>query len=45
MDEEQRIRTLLHEKCHVMQLRRYGKAYTQNNLAEMEKQAERYENL
>lgn len=45
MDEEQLIRTLLHEKCHVLQLRRHGMAYAQNNLAEMEKQAERYENL
>lgn len=39
IDEEQLVKTILHEKCHVEQLRRYGKKYTQDNLDLMEKEA------
>lgn len=43
--EENVIRTLIHENCHVLQLKKYGKGYTQNNLSRMEKVAERYEEM
>ena len=39
IDEEQLVKTILHEKCHVEQLRKYGKQYTQDNLGLMEKEA------
>lgn len=39
IDEEQLVKTILHEKCHVEQLRKYGKQYTQDNLDIMEKEA------
>lgn len=39
IDEEQLIRTLIHEKTHVEQLKKYGRSYVQDNLAEMEKEA------
>ena len=42
-DEEQLLRSILHEKCHVEQLQIYGKEYVQKNLYEMEKQAYEYE--
>jgi len=38
-DEEQLVRTLVHEKCHVEQLKKYGKKYTQEHLNEMEQEA------
>ena len=44
-DEEQLIRTIIHEKCHVMQIKRYGKEYAQANLNEMELQAYRFEDI
>lgn len=44
-DEEQFIRTVIHEKCHVEQLKKHGKKYTQKHLQEMEKQAYRFENI
>ncbi|MEE0980747.1 MAG: phage minor capsid protein [Acutalibacteraceae bacterium] len=39
INEEQMVKTILHEKCHVEQLRKYGKKYTQDNLLLMEKEA------
>lgn len=42
-DEEQLVRTLVHEKCHVEQLKKYGKKYTQEHLHEMEQEAYAYE--
>ena len=42
-DEEQLIRTIIHEKCHVKQLKKHGKKYA--HLQEMEKQAYRLESL
>lgn len=39
LDEEQLIRTLIHEKCHVEQLKRHGVKYVQEHLDEMEKEA------
>lgn len=42
-DEEQLVRTLVHEKCHVEQLKKYGKKYTQEHLNEMEQEAYAYE--
>ncbi|MEI3018765.1 phage minor head protein [Ruminococcus sp.] len=44
-DEEQLIRTVIHEKCHVKQLKKYGKEYAQKHLQEMEKQAYRLESI
>lgn len=43
--EEELVKTILHEKCHVLQLKRHGKAYAQQNLDLMEKQAYRFERL
>ena len=44
IDEEQLMRTLVHEKCHVQQLKEYGKKYVlQENLNEMEKEAYSFE--
>ena len=45
INEEQLVRTIIHEKCHIKQLNKYGKAYAIENLDLMEKQAERFENL
>lgn len=45
IDEEQLIRTLIHEKVHVSQLKKYGFEYTQKNLFAMEKEAETIEEL
>lgn len=45
VNEEQMVRTIIHEKCHVKQLQKHGKTYTQQNIELMEKQAERFENL
>lgn len=42
-DEKELVRTIIHERCHVLQLRKYGKKYTQDHLAEMEKQAYKFE--
>ena len=39
-NEEQLLRTLLHERFHVLQLRKHGREYVQDHLAEMEKAAE-----
>lgn len=44
-DREQLVRTLLHEKCHVKQLRKYGADYAQKNLAEIERRAYRFESF
>lgn len=41
--EEELVRTIIHERCHVLQLRKYGKNYTQNNLDLMEQQAYKFE--
>lgn len=42
-DEETLIRTLIHERCHVLQLKKHGKNYTQTHIAEMEKEAYGFE--
>lgn len=39
IDEEQLVRTLVHEKCHVEQLKKYGFKYVQEHLDEMEAEA------
>ena len=43
IDEEQLIRTLVHEKYHVSQLKKYGSQYVQEHLSEMEKEAYTFE--
>ena len=45
LSEEELTKTVLHEKCHVMQLKKYGKEYAQKNIDLMEKQAYRFESL
>lgn len=45
IDEEQLLRTILHEKCHVKQLKKYGKQYVQDNLADMERAAYKFEDV
>lgn len=44
-NEEQLIRTIIHEKCHVKQLNKYGSKYVQQNLLYMEKVAYRFEDI
>lgn len=44
-NEKQLMRTVIHEKCHVLQLKKYGRKYVQENLMGMEKQAYRFEDL
>ncbi len=41
INEEQLVKTIIHEKCHVEQLKTYGKKYCQEHLIEMEKEAYR----
>jgi hypothetical protein len=43
--ERELVRTLLHEKTHIAQFRKYGVVYVQNNHLYMEKVAERFERL
>ncbi len=45
LNEEELLKTVLHEKAHVKQLIKYGKKYVQENLLYMEKVAYRYENF
>ena len=42
-DEEQLLRTIIHEGCHVRQFKKYGAAYVQENKFFMEQAAKRYE--
>ena len=42
-NEEELVRTLIHEKCHVKQLQKYGINYVQENLNDMEKVAYAFE--
>ena len=42
-NEEQILRTVIHEGCHVKQFKKYGSAYVQEHRREMEDVAERYE--
>ncbi len=41
--EEILVRTIIHERCHVLQLRKYGKEYAQLHLDKMEKEAYKFE--
>ena len=43
--EEELVKTILHEKCHVLQLKRYGKEFAQLSIDRMEKQAYRFESI
>lgn len=42
-NEEQLVRTIIHERLHVMQLKKHGKQYCQEHLDEMERQAYYFE--
>jgi len=44
-NEEELIRTVIHERLHVKQLLKYGKEYVQENRAYMERVAERGEDF
>ncbi len=44
LNEEQLIRTLLHEKCHLAQYVKYGERYVENHISDMENEARSYEN-
>lgn len=43
--EETILRTIIHERCHVLQLRKYGKKYTQEHINEMEDVAYKFEDF
>lgn len=45
IDEETILRTIIHERCHVLQLRKYGKKYTQEHINEMEDVAYKFEDF
>ena len=45
VDEEQLLRTVIHEGCHVKQFKKYGSSYVQENQMLMEKIAYRYEDF
>lgn len=45
LNEEQLVRTLIHEKCHVMQLKKHGARYAQDNLQKMEAQVYRFKDF
>lgn len=45
LNEEMLIRTMIHERCHVLQLKKYGKDFTQMHLDKMEKEAYRFEDF
>lgn len=45
VNEEQLLRTVIHEGCHVKQFKKYGSVYVQENRATMEKIAYRYEDF
>ena len=42
---EEVLRTVIHEGCHVKQLKKYGREDAQKNIYQMEQVAERYENF
>lgn len=44
-DEETLVKTIIHERCHVLQLRKHGKDYCQIHLDKMEKEAYRFEDF
>ena len=44
-DEETLLRVLIHERCHVLQLRKYGKKYTQEHINKMEDTAYKFEDF
>ena len=43
IDDEQLIKTILHEKCHVEQYKKYGYEYVYQHMAEMEAEARQAE--
>ena len=45
VDEEQLLRTVIHESCHVKQFKKYSSLYVQENQLLMEKIAYRYEDF
>ncbi len=44
-DEETLVRTIIHERCHVLQLKKYGKEYAQMNIDKMESEAYKFEDF
>ena len=45
MDEETLLRTIIHERCHVLQLRKYGEKYAQEHLGKIEDEAYKFEDF
>lgn len=45
VNEDELLKTIIHEQCHVMQLKKYGKFYVQSHISEMEKTASRFEEI
>ena len=45
INEEELLRTVIHEGCHVKQFKKYGATYVQENRILMERVAKRYENF
>ena len=45
VNEEQLLRTVIHEGCHVKQFKKYGSVYVQEHRKTMEDVAERYEDF
>ena len=45
INEEQLLRTIIHEGCHVRQFKKYSPVYVQEHLKEMEDVAYRYEDI
>ena len=45
IDDEQLIKTILHEKCHVEQYKKYGYEYVYQHMAEMEAEARQAEKI
>ena len=45
LNEEELLRTVIHEGCHVKQFKKYGATYVQENRILMERVAKRYENF
>ena len=45
LNEEQLLKTVMHESCHVKQIRKYGATFVQENSFVMERVARRYEDF
>ena len=44
-DEDELLKTIIHENCHVMQFKKYGSIYVQHHMDRMEVVARRFESF